>query len=429
MSTAGKVLIFCVIIVSMAFLWLSTFVLEARNQWNAKVTKKADEVKALAEVVETLANGSPEGRTEFDKLGRAVLELGSDAARAEYNRRVGDGFDPKTAFEMALGEFLDKKVIDDYQRAVTALNDLENQQTIEEAPLEKAKDNFTAAERAFTQARNNLDTAYSLFLGQTLQQPGVRALKGLSIDAMRDTVARVQRAIAAQKTIFETQLSDAEKNLTVLSDRVKATQADAITNQQTASSAELERDKRTDENKQFEADLRAGQLARDEEIKKRDAENATLQALKKQYDQVVTACRDYVKRIKADEIQLEFDRGLKTVVVSKDGKAFTGKIQQIGEDGTVQVNLRRPAMVGPGAHVHVFRLQPEAQYLGLMEIIRSDSTGSVGRMLPEFRQRTLRLGDSVSTEIDAQTLLDIINPQAPAKSPEPAAPEPGPAGR
>jgi hypothetical protein len=144
---------------------------------------------------------------------------------------------------------------------------------------------------------------------------------------------------------------------------------------------------------------------------------------------VVTACRDYVKRIKADEIQLEFDRGLKTVVVSKDGKAFTGKIQQIGEDGTVQVNLRRPAMVGPGAHVHVFRLQPEAQYLGLMEIIRSDSTGSVGRMLPEFRQRTLRLGDSVSTEIDAQTLLDIINPQAPAKSPEPAAPEPGPAGR
>ena len=404
MTTAGKVLIILIILVSMFFMWMSASVLEARNQWDIKVKKKADEAINMAKQVDLLANGSPEGRAEFDKLAKAVLELGSAACRAEYDKRVNEGFEAKIAFEMSMAVFLDQKTISDYQKAVTALNDLEKQPTLEEAELERALAAYTGAEKALSQARSSLDTAYSMFFGQTLQQPGVRGLKGLSIDAMRDTVSRVQRAIAVQKTTFETLLSDGEKNFTELADRVKEVQNRANTLQKAATSEELERDERIKEVVKFTAELNAEQSDRDNEMKLRDAEKAALAQLQKRFDQAVADCRLFVLRIKVDEIEFETRRGLKTAVLLPNGKVPAGKVQQVAEDGTIQVNLTQ-SLVAPGVQLHVYRWDPEAEYVGILEVIRADSDGSVGRMLPEFRQRTIRRGDWVSSEINPKSEL------------------------
>jgi hypothetical protein len=53
--------------------------------------------------------------------------------------------------------------------------------------------------------------------------------------------------------------------------------------------------------------------------------------------------------------------------------------------------------------LHVYRFEPEAKYLGIMEIIKYESNSAVGRMLPEYRQLTIQPGDRVSPEITRPT--------------------------
>lgn len=408
MPTVGKVLIILIIVVSMLFMWMSLSVLEARNQWDTKVKKKADEAIKMAKEVEILANGSDEGRAEFEKMAKAVLELGSAAGRAEFEKRMSEGFDPKTAFEMAIAVFLDKKAIEDYQQAVAALNALENQPTLEQAQLDRANVAYKAAEDALKRTRDNLDTAYSMFLGQAGQQPGIRdpkVQKGMSVDALRDTVSRVQRAIGAQKTQFETMLSDGEKNFTELADRVKEVQNEATTMQKAAASEELERDERAKEVAQFEADLEKEKQDLVKETKLRDAEKDELAKLQNQFNEALAKCQQFVQIIKVAEIRIDATRGLKTAVVLETGQAPKGKVLQIAEDGTIQIGWDPKGVNVPtGVQLHVYRLDPQAEYLGIMELAKSDTSGAVGRMLPEFRQRSVRPGDEASTEITPESL-------------------------
>ena len=81
MPLASKILVVCVLVVALPFLWLSASVLEARKQWDIKVKLKAEEVAKAEKEVDALINGTDDFRAAFkQEVADPVLKLGSPAA-------------------------------------------------------------------------------------------------------------------------------------------------------------------------------------------------------------------------------------------------------------------------------------------------------------------------------------------------------------
>jgi hypothetical protein len=403
MPTLGKVFAIAVLVLTIPFLLLSVGVLKAREQWDKKIKQKADEAAKMAALVETLASGTQEvlgPGGEFEKLADEVLRNASDAARKEFRERRNQGLAPTAAFEIAFDLFVDQQVIDRFQQAIKGLNDIQRTTPIDESQFNAAVAAYTAAERDLAQARTDLENGYMLFLGQTLQNPGVRGLatKGMGIEPLKTTVNRVQQAIVDQRTVFEVQLSDGDKNLTSLRDRVQAEVDRANKMKLAALAADQELTERTKEVAQLKQDLADEEATVKRELQKLDEMIAALDDLKERFAKATEDSRNLVALIKERELRIDAMRG--PVVLSANGRVPKGKIQQVDPDsGDVRINIGARLGVKPGVQLHVYRLNPEAKYLGLLEVTQSDSDSAVGRMLPEYRQLPVQAGDNVAPEI------------------------------
>lgn len=403
MATASKVLVVCILLVSLGFVWLATSVLEARRQWDDRVRKKAEEVTKVEKEIDVLLNGSPDLDKDFTEIiVKPVMALASKAANDDYAKKVGDGIEARVAFEAAMNLFVDKKIVETFQEAVGRLNDVQKATVPDEVALEAALKTFDAAEKDMAAALKNLDDAYSIFLGQSGGLGGIRALagKGLSIDALRQTVVHIRQIIYAQRAVFNIMLSDGQKNETRMRDLWQEMVAEANTMQQAAANGQREVDDRTKEVDDLKMKINNAKMELAAEEAKRDKAIAELVDLNKRFDDVKGKTKLLAQKVKEFEIRIDAQRGIKTAVLDEKGLVPKGKIQKVDEEqGTAEINIGAKVGVKSGVQLHVYRLNPEAKYLGIMEIIKSESDMAVGRMLPEYRQLTIQPGDNVSTEI------------------------------
>ncbi len=410
MPTAGKVLVILIILATIGFLWLSFAVLETRHQWDAKVKAKAAEVAKVHQEIVVLKGGTEEFATNYKALVDEVLASGSEAARQELAKRIAEGHSVKTAFQLAMDLYIEKEKIDAYQQAVREINEMTKTPVIEEATWNAAVDKYKAADADLNLARANLDKAYAAYFGQAVTAggaPSVRDMlsaaspKGfLGLDQMTDFPAHLRQLVSSQAANYRAQLSEGQKNGTFMKDKVQATVAEANTWRNTMEGAQREQEERTNE----ETDL-TQQKAR-EETALANAKAARDKA-QQEYDQLLAAwqkaeveTRWYADQIKLAEIRYDQQRGLKTAVVSDTGLVPQGVVQRIDpQDGTIRISIGTRVGVKTGSQLHVYRYGSDPRYLGLLEVVKSDSDGADARMLPEYRQAAIQTEDLVSPEI------------------------------
>lgn len=422
MPTTSKVLIPIITVVTLAFIWLATAVLETRHNWHKKIAatpaelKPADppsmatQVEKVKGEVDLLVRGDDEARELFKKFVKEEIHpLASEQFKKVFDDKVAAGLDALPAFVVALDSFVDSKALEAYRQAVENLNNLQKSPAIEETQLGPLILAFEVAERDLDQQFKNLDQAFQLFLGETGQTGGIRAMgdrrvegvyKGLGVDIVRSAIIRVGEIIAQQRAIYVTMLSDGAKNETLLRDKVASTADQASQIKKAADGAEKERDER-----QRELDEEKARHAREKVLlaeweDKRDKSIAALAALQKQFDDTQARCIELTKFVRSKEIELDQKRGVRTVILTPDGIKATGEIKSIDEKtGLIRVDLGRKAGVQNGSHLHVYRSSPQAKYLGILEVSETDTDGSSGLMLKEYRQVLIKVGDSVATEI------------------------------
>lgn len=407
MPIASKVLIPLVTVAVVVTIVLTIGVVEARNQHDLKVQRKAKEVKAAADEVEVIAKGSQEGAAEFEALAKRVLEGASEAARQEYDAKVRSGVDPQSAFEVAMEHFVETEVLKQFQQALDALIDIQKSpQTIDETQWEAANKAYQQAELNLKTLTDRLDEAYLLFFGEIPTEQGMRTVvtKGIGVEPMKRTLNHVQHLIGVQKAVFNTQISDGEKTLTQFRDRVEETKNEATKWQRAAERAEFAQQERTKERDQTKTDLATEQQSLATEVAKRDKFQTEVDTTTAQLTDVLQRCRQKVLVVQAAEKRVDSLRGLKQVVITQDGLGVRGQVQQVGADGTIRISLGARVGVKPGVRLHVYRFDPKPEYLGELEVTSSDSDGANGQMLPAYRQLEIRVGDRVAT-------IDGIGPE------------------
>ncbi|GEM_PF-5306868 len=411
MSTAGKVLVVLIILATLGFLWLAFAVLETRHQWDVKIKAKTEEVAKVEQEIAVLENGSEEFAANYKALADEVLATGSEAARQEFAKRIADGHSLKTSFQLAMDLFVEKEKIDAYQQAVRDINEMTKTPVIEETTWNAVVAKYAAADADLTLARTNLDKAYAAYFGQAAAVPGgapsVRDMlssaspKGfLGFDQMTDFPAHLRQLISSQGANYRAQLSEGQKNGTFMKDKVQATVAEANTWRATMEGAQREQEERTNE----ESDL-TQQKAR-EKRSLADAKAARDKA-QEEYDQLFAAwqkaeaeTRWYADQIKLAEIRYDQKRGLRTAVLSDNGREEQGRVQRVDpQDGTIRISIGGLHGVKTGSQLHVYRYGSDPRYLGLLEVLRSDSDGADARMLPEYSQTAVQVEDLVSSEI------------------------------
>ena len=341
MPLASKILVVCVLVVALPFLWLSASVLEARKQWDIKVKLKAEEVAKAEKEVDALINGTDDFRAAFkQEVADPVLKLGSPAANTEFNTKFDAGYDARLAFEAAMNLFVAQTVIDTFQKSINDLNDVQKKAPIpDEIQLEAAVKAFDAAERDVAAALKNLAAAYDIFLGQKGSGgiPGL-AGKGMSIDALRQTVEHFRRIIYAQRAVFNIMLSDGQKNETLIRNQWVETVAEANTLEKAAANGQLDVENRTKELAELtemkdealaallnewdkdreKVDLKQTknkvlvELA--EQEAKRDKAIADLADLTMRFDAVKGKTVLLAQKVKELEIRIDAQRGIKTAV-------------------------------------------------------------------------------------------------------------------
>jgi hypothetical protein len=402
MPTASKVLIGIVIFLALVvFIPLATWVLEARRQWDTKVKAKAAEVAKVEKEVEVLTRGSEEVSKEYKDLAKSVLQNGSAVANQEYDKKINEGFNPKTAFEVAMDQYIDSRLVEAHREALRRLNDVQKTAPPDKIAQEEAIKAYNAADADLQVAQRNLEAAFRMYFGS--EGPGgIRNLlaKGMSVDDMRAVLIQIRHATTAQRTVHNTIYSDWLKNLTQIRDLWQQTAYEANTLRIAADNGMRELE---EQNKEYE--LTAAELQREElqlamEIEKRDKAIAELTDLQQRFEEKTNSAKLLAQQVKVTEVMIDQKRGLNTAVISSDGRIPSGKVQKIDEStGTLTINLGTRAGIRPGVQLEVFRFGENAKYLGKLEVIRSDSDGSTARMLPEYRQVGVRAGDLVASEI------------------------------
>ena len=379
MPTAGKVLVFLVLLTALVFLGLSGMVLEARHQRYLQLDQLQKRVADLDQAVEELRTGTPQAREEYRTLAQR--------------------------FDAQVNAFLETKTIDNFRKAVEALNELEKSPTIDDAQWAAAQRSFRDAEAELAQAQSELEKAYADFLGEG-PEPGIRGLvaKGLGIELIGDTVQRVQTVINAQRSMSDIERSEGARNLTQLRDLAREQEDERKTLEDVYNDAVQEREVRGQELEQAKVDLVKEKEELADQVERLEKVRAELAALRNDFRATIAKNFEMVKDVKEYEIRIDAGRGVPGAIVSADGAIPTGKIQRIDkEDGTLHLNIGTRAGLKPGAQLHVFRFTPETKYLGKLEITQADSNSSLGRMLPQYRQRSVEAGDTVSSEITPDT--------------------------
>jgi hypothetical protein len=401
MPTANKILIPIFVVLCLGCIYLGAEVLEARSQWDARVKSKAAEIAKLEKEIDTYIHGSEDVNKEFKDLAKSVLQNGSAAANQEFDKRISDGFNPKTAFEAAMNLYIDKKILDTYQETLRRLNDVQKIAPPDEIARDEARKAFEAADNDYQAAQRNLDAAYRNYMGVD-GQGGVRTLvsKGMGIEDLRATLTHIRQITAAQRTVHNTIYSDGQKNETQMRDLWQQAAYEANTMQKAAENGMREVDELIKELDltQMEFKREKSQLAI--EIDKRDKAITELEDLKQRFAEKSNAAKALAQQVKLTELRIDQKRGLNTAVISSDGRIPSGKIQSINEqNGTLTINLGSRVGIRPGVQLEVFRFGDNARYLGKLEVIRSDSDGAVARMMPEYRQVAIQPGDYVAPEI------------------------------
>ena len=404
MPTVNKVfLIPAILVLALTCIWLSGSVLEARKQWDKKVKQKAEEVAKVSKEIDELQFGGENFSEEFFKaVVEPILPL-STTARNEYADKTKAGFDSRVSFESAMNHFVDPKVVATLQAAVRRLNEVQSKTLPDNIELDSAQEAYGAALTDMKATMSKLEEAYAIFLGQSGTTGGIRTMagpgKGMNIDSIRDTVVHIRQIISSQRSIFNTMYSDGQKNSTRLSDLLVEAVAEGNIMQKSAANGQRELEDRTKEKEQLTTDLNLELMEQAKEEEKRDKAVQELADLRDRFKALTGKAIALVQSVKEKEIRIDSLRDFK-VVVSPDGSRTTGNVLDVNDgDSTLRIDMGINHGVKPGVQLHVYRLSPEAKYLGLMEVLKSESDGAMGRMLPEYRQLTIRTGDKVGAEI------------------------------
>jgi hypothetical protein len=401
MPTANKVLIPIFVLLSIACLVLGLRVLEARRQWDQTIKRKEAEIASVQKDIDTYTRGTEDVNKEFRDLAKSVLQNGSAAANQEFDKKISEGVNPKAAFEVAMNQYIDKKILDTYQETLRRLNDVQKIAPPDEIARDEARKAFEAADNDLQAAQRNLEAAYRSYVGVE-GQGGVRNLvsKGMGIEDLRATLMHIRQITGAQRTVHNTIYSDGQKNETQMRDLWMQTAYEANTMQKAAENGMREVDELIKERDLTQMDLQREEAQLAIEIDKRDKAIADLEDLKQRFEDMSNTTKALAQQVKMAELRIDQKRGLNTAVISSDGRIPRGKVQSVdGEKGTLTINLGSRVGIRPGVQLEVFRFGDKAKYLGKLEVVRSDSDGSVARMLPEYRQVSIQPGDYVAPEI------------------------------
>jgi len=375
MSTTGKILTVLVALAALAFVYLASSVLEARRQRNDWVKAKLAEVHKVQLQVNDLKFGAKEARQKYQDL--------------------------MAAYEKALNEFIQSDALANFNRALQRLIELAGQQIVEEAEWQRAREEFRKASEELTLARQKLDETWNNFLGVG-REPGIRELPnlGLGIPDLRRLIRLVDQATIAQATYYQQRIQRGDENLTSLDDLVKEAEDEAQTQRKVAEQANAVLAHRQEEVQEAKRELAEAKQQLDQTL----AELNKTQQYVSKLDQRVKALQSenlrLVQQLKEYEIRYDVFHNVKSAVIMPDGRIPRGRIAEVDEkNGTLLIDLGKRQGMRPGLQLHVYRYQPEPEYLGVLEIVSADTTTAVARMLPAYSQMDVRVGDIVAPEI------------------------------
>ncbi len=376
MSTTGKILTVLVALAAMAFVYLASSVLEARRRRNEWVKAKLAEVHKIQLQVNDLRFGTKEAREKYQEL------------MAQY--------------EKALAEFIQSDALANFNRALQRLIELAGQQIVEEVEWQRAQEEFRKAGEDLTLARQKLDEAWDSFLGLARGAAGIRELPnlGLGIPELRRLTRLVDQATIAQATYYQTRIQRSDENLATLEDLVKEVEDEAETQRKVAERANNTLAHREEEMQAAKRELAEAKRQLDETIAELNKTEEHVRKLDERFKALLSENIRLVGQLKEYEIRYDVFHNVKSTAIALDGRIPRGRVAEVHEkDGTLLLDLGLRQGMRPGLQLHVYRYQPEPEYLGVLEVVSADTTSAVARMLPAYRQMEVRVGDIVAPEI------------------------------
>jgi len=425
MSTAGKILAVVSGILAIVYLLLSSMALELRRNWAERLRQQQQQLESLRQQVDELRDGRAEALQQLAEAQQALRTAVDAYAQSEAHQRL----------------------LDAMQRWREAVADPEVAQPQE---IEAVAQELVQVHTELAEAANRIETAYNGLLRVVAQLSrtggglGIRQIRTI-IPLIHDARAMIeawradrQHTFQALTSFYENQRLALDRQIRDLNEETQRAQAeiDRLL-EQLRPLRELPlgeatlRDELSDQPilKLTARDLeqmpnnRLRELLRDD---KPGVENLSfvdhVQALLElmQADMVglrelVAQRRDALRRAEAEtarlldenrslvlkvghlESQVDAKEGRPTVVIAEDGSVPEGEIVEV-RDGTFEVVVNVGARDGlrPGVKLHVFRTQPRAEYLGMIEIREVHSEQAVGVILPAYRDLVFRQGDRVA---------------------------------
>lgn len=427
MHTAGKVLTVILLLLAAVYFWLSAMTLQLRKNWAERVQSQRDQLAQLEEQIKQVQEGRPDAVQQLDQAKRELRDaldrfFASDAPQRllEQRRRWSEVIsDPDLAQPQEVAEIYNniQQIQAELDQLVQSVEDEFNQLLTEVARASRTDGGLgTAQIREIIPLVNDAATAIEAWRRD--RQAVYESLSAF-YENQRLALDRQIRTIQQEYTRSQAELDRLREQLLPLS-QVQIAESELrqeLRDQPTLllTAGDLERRPFAELRETLRTPTNLQQLAFVEHIRAvLDLMQADLEQLRslvqtrqqrlteaiQERDRLIQENKSLLARVVALEAQVDARQGDGTLVVTAEGKIPQGEIVEIQpENYQVVVNLGRKDGLRPRVKLHVYRTDPNPQYLGMIEIEQVYEDRSVGTVLPAYRDLVFRKGDKVASVI------------------------------
>ncbi len=232
-------------------------------------------------------------------------------------------------------------------------------------------------------------------------------------DEKDKAIEQLKQIIISQKRIID----DFDKRLRDSQVSIQAelrNQADAIKNliqkqklQADESKRLLElRQREGDEFAKFVRELQTKLLASQDEAKRAKEEALVAEAranlLQARIDLLLAQVRESTQKAAVAEVKNKVNPPKREPVANPPVIKVDGKIEKLAGD-LVQINLGTDHGLEKNHTLEVYRLQPEAKYLGMIRIVEVSATSAIARSVAPPGKAALKVGDRVTSKLTLES--------------------------
>ena len=221
--------------------------------------------------------------------------------------------------------------------------------------------------------------------------------KNIEADRMGVLLATERAARAKAVAALEQKANDLSERLKTEEARSQSLQTNARLSEQTAQTAQTEMERLKNEVNALREDLKLAQQATNDKLRLasalRDRLNQTEGELKR------VSGRREILRTQLSRAKLVLDRnGLdENTPIDNIPPELDGVVTAVRDTNLVEVSLGSDEGIQAGHKLDIYR--QDGSYIGRVVVTDTVSDRSVARIVPEYRQGVIRIGDRVATQL------------------------------